>query len=83
MNPYDIIKAGTSNVGQHFKAQDDFGTIAVGQRADLILLDGNPLEDLAHIERPAGVMVSGRWLPRTDIQTRLDQIASRHQASIE
>jgi imidazolonepropionase-like amidohydrolase len=83
MNPYDIIKAGTSNVGRHFKGQDDFGTIAVGQRADLILLDGNPLEDLAHIERPAGVMVSGRWLPRTDIQTRLDQIASRHQASIE
>jgi imidazolonepropionase-like amidohydrolase len=77
MSSYDIIEAGTSNVAQHFKAQDDFGTIAVGQRADLILLDGNPLDDLAHIQRPAGVMVSGRWLPRTDIQTRLDQIASR------
>jgi imidazolonepropionase-like amidohydrolase len=83
MIPYEIIKAGTSNVGQHFKAHDDFGTIAVGQRADLILLDGNPLEDLAHIERPGGVMVRGRWLPRTDIQARLDQVAGRHQSSAE
>jgi predicted amidohydrolase len=77
MTPYDIIRAGTSNVGQHFKGQDDFGTIAVGQRADFILLDANPLEDLAHIQRHAGVTVRGRWLPRSDIQTRLDQIASR------
>jgi imidazolonepropionase-like amidohydrolase len=81
MAPYDIIKSGTSNVGQHFKAQDAFGTIAVGQRADLILVDGNPLEDLANIERQTGVMVRGRWLPRSEIQTRLDQIASRHQIS--
>jgi hypothetical protein len=26
MSAYDIIKTGTSNVGQYFKAQDDFGT---------------------------------------------------------
>jgi imidazolonepropionase-like amidohydrolase len=77
MTPYDIIKSGTSNVGRHFKGHDDFGTIAVGQRADLILLDANPLDDLAHIQRHAGVTVRGRWLPRSDIQTRLDQIASR------
>jgi imidazolonepropionase-like amidohydrolase len=83
MTAYDIIKSGTSNVGRHFKAHDAFGTIAVGQRADVILLEANPLEDLAHIQRQAGVMVRGRWLPRADIQTRLDQIAVRHQGSTE
>ena len=39
MSNYEIVKSGTANVGQHFKAQDAFGTIAVGQRADLILVD--------------------------------------------
>jgi imidazolonepropionase-like amidohydrolase len=78
MSTYDIIKSGTANVGQHFKAQDEFGTVAVGKRADLILLDANPLEDLANIQRQAGVMVRGRWLPQSEIQTRLDQIAARH-----
>lgn len=81
MAPYDVIKSGTANVGQHFKSHDAFGTIAVGQRADLIVVDGNPLEDLANIERQTGVMVRGRWLPRSEIQTRLDQIASRYQIS--
>jgi imidazolonepropionase-like amidohydrolase len=78
MSTYDIIKSGTSTVGQHFRAQDEFGTVAVGKRADLILLDANPLEDLAHIQRQAGVMVRGRWLPQSEIQTRLDQIAARN-----
>jgi imidazolonepropionase-like amidohydrolase len=78
MTPYDVIKSGTANVGQHFKSQDAFGTVALGKRADLILLDGNPLEDLANIERRSGVMVRGRWLPESEIQTRLGQIADRN-----
>jgi imidazolonepropionase-like amidohydrolase len=77
MSTYDIIKSGTSSVGQHFKSQDNFGTVAIGDRADLILVDANPLEDLENIGRLSGVMVRGRWLPQSEIQTRLDQIANR------
>ena len=47
---YEIVKSGTANVGQHFKAQDAFGTIAVGQRADLILVDANSAEPGQHGE---------------------------------
>ena len=81
MTPYDVIKSGTASVGHHFKSKGDFGTVAVGKRADLILVDANPLQDVSNIGRQAGVMVRGRWLPQADIQTRLDQIASRHSAS--
>jgi imidazolonepropionase-like amidohydrolase len=78
MTPYDVIKSGTASVGQYFKSQDTFGTVELGKRADLMLLDGNPLEDLANIERRSGVMVRGRWLPESEIQTRLGQIAERN-----
>jgi imidazolonepropionase-like amidohydrolase len=42
MKPYDILKSGTYNVGLYLKGKDSFGTIEVGNRADLILLDANP-----------------------------------------
>lgn len=78
MSTFDIIKSGTASVGHHFASHDSFGTVAVGARADLILLDANPLETLANVARRSGVMVRGRWLPESDIQARLAQIAERN-----
>ena len=74
--PYEILNAGTKNVGEYFKGKDNFGTIEVGKRADLILVDGNPLKDLTLIARHAGVMVRGQWLPQSEIRKRLDEIAA-------
>jgi Amidohydrolase family len=81
MRPYDIIKSGSYNVGVYFKDKDDFGTVATGQRADLILIDANPLENVAAIARRSGVMVRGHWLPEPDIQARLAQIAAAYKSS--
>jgi imidazolonepropionase-like amidohydrolase len=55
--------------------------VAPGHRADLVLLDGNPLDDLAHLEERAGVMVRGRWLTRERIEEGLRAIAERHAAA--
>jgi len=75
MKPYDILRSGTYNVGLYLKEKDNFGTIEVGKRADLILLDANPLEDIGNIARRSGVVVRGRWLSEREIQSRLDKIA--------
>lgn len=74
MTNYEIIQSGTKNVGEYFAEQDDFGTIAEGQRADLILVDGNPLENLSHIQNHSGVMVQGKWYPREMIDKKLREI---------
>lgn len=79
MKPYDILRSGTYNVGLYLKEKDNFGTIEVGKRADLILLNANPLEDISNIARRSGVMVRGRWLSEREIQSRLDQIAASHR----
>ncbi|HYR11963.1 MAG TPA: amidohydrolase family protein [Longimicrobium sp.] len=78
MSPYDILATGTRNVGHYFQRNDTFGTIAVGRRADLLLLDADPLADVANLQRIAGVMVRGRWVPADEIRTRLEAIAARH-----
>jgi imidazolonepropionase-like amidohydrolase len=79
MSPYEILVTGTRNVGEYFKNADRFGTVAVGQRADLILVEENPLEDLSHLTRRAGVMVGGRWIPETQIRARLKEIEARYR----
>lgn len=79
MTPYEILRSATRNVGEYFKAKDAFGTIAAGQRADLVLLTANPLADIGNVARRAGVMIRGRWLPEAEIQARLAKIAGGGQ----
>ncbi|HEX8691081.1 MAG TPA: amidohydrolase family protein [Longimicrobium sp.] len=81
MSPYEILVTGTRNVGEYFKNQDRVGTIAPGQRADLVLLDADPLADVRNVSRIAGVMVRGRWLPKSAIDARLEQIAARYRTA--
>jgi adenine deaminase len=61
MSPHEVLVTGTRNVGEYF-ANEDFGTVAPGKRADLVLLRANPLEDVG-TDSIEGVMVAGRWLP--------------------
>jgi imidazolonepropionase-like amidohydrolase len=62
--PYEALLTGTMNaarVAQEMTGEGDFGTIEVDNHADLILVRGNPLEDLTVIREPLGVMAAGRW----------------------
>lgn len=75
LTPFQILAAGTRNIADFYGARDDFGTVAVGRRADLLLLEADPLESVGHMARRAGVMVAGRWLPQEEIARRLDALA--------
>ena len=75
MTPYQVLEAGTRRVAEYFGAADDFGTIEIGRRADLLLLTANPIDDVANVARRAGVMVNGNWWSEARIQDRLAGIA--------
>jgi len=78
MDPYSILVSGTANVGAYFSDTDTFGTITPGSRADLLLVNGNPLEDVMHLSNLAGVMVRGQWLSRAVLDAGLAAIADRY-----
>jgi imidazolonepropionase-like amidohydrolase len=77
MSNFQILASGTRAVGEYFQRHDAFGTVAVGRRADLILLNANPLADLANVADRAGVMVRGAWIGEDEIQSRLAEIEGR------
>ena len=80
LTPYQAIEAATRNPAEYFatvmKTTRDFGTVETGMRADLLLLDANPLQAVANLSKRAGVMVRGRWLPETELRKMLDNIAA-------
>lgn len=78
MTPFEVLRTGTVNVAKFFGIEDEAGTVTAGKRADLLLLDANPLEDIGAIEQNAGVMIDGRWLSAESIRQRLDEIAAKH-----
>ena len=80
-----ILLSGTVNVGryvrEHLGIDDSFGIVGPGQRADLLLLGSNPLEDLTALTDRVGVMVRGRWLPQADLEAGLEALAAKHAAA--
>ena len=79
LSPYQALVAATRNPGDYMHEEagkpERFGRVAPGYRADLLLLPGNPLEDLSVLEKPLGVMARGRWFDRAALDAMLETMA--------
>jgi hypothetical protein len=80
LTPYEALRTGTVNVAEHLGAADR-GAVAEGMAADLILLRGNPLDDVANVNDVAGVMIQGRWLGADEIAAGLEDIAEANRSN--
>ena len=78
---YEALAAATKTAGEfaarHFRSKDKFGIIAPGYRADLVLVDHDPLKEIGVLRAPIGVMVRGNWLDRA----RLNELLAAWKAS--
>ena len=70
LTPADVLRAATENAAASLDRPGD-GKIAAGARADLVLLDHDPLASVDNLAHPAGVMVRGHWLTRADLDALL------------
>lgn len=66
LSAYEALQTATVNAARLLK-HDRIGTIEVGKLADLVVLNGNPLEDLRNVEKVdrvflGGQLVSERWM---------------------
>jgi imidazolonepropionase-like amidohydrolase len=61
LTPAEALAAATATAAEAL-GLGDRGTLTPGRRADLVVVEGNPLEDLACLERVAAVMKAGQWM---------------------
>jgi imidazolonepropionase-like amidohydrolase len=79
--PLTVLQAATRNAAAYFGESEQWGSVAPGQRADLLLLNTNPLQDVSLTRAFVGVMTRGRWLPRSELDAKLEQVAAAAKAS--
>ncbi|MBI4422000.1 MAG: amidohydrolase family protein [Gemmatimonadetes bacterium] len=79
LSRYEALRAATRSAAEFVHREGEFGTIAPGLRADLVLLDGNPLEDIGNLTLRSGVMLRGRWIPAEEINEMLERIAAAYR----
>jgi imidazolonepropionase-like amidohydrolase len=77
LSNYVTLAAATRNPAEFFGTFNHTGTIEKGKRADLILLEANPLKDISNTEKRAGVMLKGRYFTQAELNKWLDEIAPR------
>jgi imidazolonepropionase-like amidohydrolase len=65
----EAIRSATANPAAAMRRQGEFGSIAPGLRADLLLTSRNPLESIENLAAIEGVAVRGIWLDRTTIES--------------
>ncbi len=81
LSPYEALTAGTKNARlsvARMGVGDGFGEIVAGQRADLILLESNPLDDVAATRRRLGVMSRGRWYTQAELDSLVAELVASY-----
>ncbi len=64
LTPYQALRAATFDAAAALESVDR-GAIGVGLRANLLLLDADPLEDIGNVNRRVGIMAGGRWFAQS------------------
>jgi len=74
---WQALAAATVTAARWLRTDTGRGTIEVGKTADLVLLDANPLDEIANSRRIAAVMLGGRYLPKAELDRRMEALAAR------
>jgi tetratricopeptide (TPR) repeat protein len=83
LTPYQALQTATVNPARYFRKSAEFGTIEVGKRADLVLLEHNPLSDIANTRAIVGVLVCGKWFPREELDIRVEAIPGAYKQELQ
>jgi imidazolonepropionase-like amidohydrolase len=79
MSPQAALQTATINPARYLGREATLGTIAAGKTADLVMLDGNPLQDIANVRRIRAVVTAGRFLDRAALDRLLAQAKAAAQ----
>jgi Amidohydrolase family len=71
LTPAEALRTATLHPAEFLGLKDSLGTVARGKTADLVLLEADPLADIANTRRIGAVVVNGRYLPKEALERML------------
>jgi hypothetical protein len=74
LTPFQALQSGTVNVARYLNRSHDTGVIRAGAVSDLVLVNGNPLDDIRQTRQIEGVMRGNLWLPKPWLESSLKQL---------
>ncbi|MBA3694958.1 MAG: amidohydrolase family protein, partial [Acidobacteria bacterium] len=75
--PLEALQTATINPAKFLGLEKSLGTVEKGKVADLVLLDANPLDNIANTKKISAVVVSGRYLSKEKLQEMLRNAEQR------
>ena len=75
--PHAALAAATRDAAEFMGDAGEWGIVAPGARADLVLLKADPLADVNNLTLRSGVMVRGRWLAEADLRSSIEGLVAR------
>lgn len=79
LSPYQALRTATRAPAELLGAASEFGAVSVGLRADLLLVEGDPLADVANLQRRVGLLLRGRWLPAEELDALLRALLASYR----
>lgn len=74
LTPFEALRAATRDPAEYLNLSGELGTVERGKRADLVLLDASPLEDIGNTKRITAVVYNGRYLSKEEREKTLADI---------
>lgn len=78
LTPLEILQMATLNGAEFLGRQATMGTVEEGRNADLVLLDANPIADVANLSRISAVFLRGRHFPKEALDKLKANVAAAH-----
>lgn len=83
LSPFEALQAATINPARFLESTDTLGSVEPGKVADLVLLGGNPLEEISNTQDILAVVLGGRLLDRTELDGMLTRAEERARRPLE
>lgn len=72
--PLAVLQSATVGAARFMKSDKDYGTIAPGKVADIVVLDADPLSDIRNVRKIRGVFVAGTYADRAELDAMLSNV---------
>ena len=78
LSPLEILQMTTLNGAEYMGRQSTMGTVDIGKNADLVVLDANPVADVANMSKIAAVVLKGKYFSKASLDKQKADVAAAY-----